>query len=425
MASSSDRTGSYGMVYETDSPWTELKRETLDLKAGKKQNENLKKRMDNTEEEIMGNSKKKKKRMKRGGKVERLVKKGCTIGEAMYKGLHPVITDSVRELAPDILRAELLLAFYVNNVTGVAPARTQDKAAAVADEVERLVRANKFEYRRMEGELNESIINSHYPAFGLPYHAIRLASFISPWTCSKIVGLFEEVQKTKAYKFKPESKRHGGAIHDSEAAPFHFGIVRRRGNGTRYTKDAIQSTLGNVNNASRKEQVAREAVWELMLFLQESVFSKLKKWVGRRGIVEGEEEIVRWRKLESGLKDGVRMAQEACSVPEDKEVIDYHYLVSSVAIGYAEAGVAHLDINDGNGYSFIFQVGGPAGYTRVPQLGVDIAHRTGDVVMLPTSQLVHHASPIWKDGGSESGRVVGVGYICCHVVNDFIRRHGR
>lgn len=54
MASSSDRTGSYGMVYETDSPWTELKRETLDLKAGKKQNENLKKRMDNTEEEIMG-----------------------------------------------------------------------------------------------------------------------------------------------------------------------------------------------------------------------------------------------------------------------------------------------------------------------------------------------------------------------------------
>ncbi|KAL0247927.1 hypothetical protein I308_104005 [Cryptococcus tetragattii IND107] len=114
----------------------------------------------------------------------------------------------------------------------------------IATEIERLVRVNKFEYRRMEGELNESIINSHYPAFGLPYHAIRLASFVSPSTCSRIVGLFEEVQKTKAYKFKPESKRHGGAIHDSEAAPFHFGIVRRRGNGTRYTKDARVRGLG-------------------------------------------------------------------------------------------------------------------------------------------------------------------------------------
>lgn len=106
------------------------------------------------------------------------------------------------------------------------------------------MRANKFEYRRMEGEVNESMVNSHYPAFGLPYHAIQLATFIPSSTCSRIVCLFEEVQKTKGYNFKPESKRHGGAIHDSEAAPFHFGIVRRRGNGTRYTKDASSLDLG-------------------------------------------------------------------------------------------------------------------------------------------------------------------------------------
>lgn len=281
------------------------------------------------------------------------------IGEAMYKGLHPVVTDSMRELPRELLLMELLIAFYVNNITGVVPARTQDKAAAVADEIERLVRANKLGCRRMQGELNESMINSHYPAFGLPYHAIRLASFISPSTCSRIVGLFEEVEKTKAYKFNPESKRHGEAIHDSSAAPFHFGIVRRRGNGTRYTKDAIQSTLGNGNDPSSKERVAWEAAWELMLFLQESVFAKLKKWVGRWGVVEGSEEIARWAKLELALKDGVKKAQEGCSVPWDKEVIDYHFLVSSVAIGYVEASVAHLDINNGNGYSFIFQVDGP------------------------------------------------------------------
>lgn len=65
------------------------------------------------------------------------------------------------------------------------------------------MRANKFEYRRMEGEVNESMVNSHYPAFGLPYHAIQLATFIPSSTCSRIVCLFEEVQKTKGYKFKP------------------------------------------------------------------------------------------------------------------------------------------------------------------------------------------------------------------------------
>lgn len=106
------------------------------------------------------------------------------------------------------------------------------------------MRANKFRYKRMEGGLNESIMNSQYPAFGLPYQAIRLASFIPSSTCSRIVGLFEEVQKTKGYKFKPESKRHGGAIHVSEAAPFHFGTVRRRGNGGRYTKDVSSFDLG-------------------------------------------------------------------------------------------------------------------------------------------------------------------------------------
>lgn len=93
-------------------------------------------------------------------------------------------------------------------------------------------------------------------------------------------------------------------------------------------------------------------------------------------------------------------------------------MVSSVAIGYAEAVVPHLDINDGNGYSFIFQLDGPTGYTRVPQLGVDIAHRTGDVVILPTSQLVHLASPISEPLASGELRLVAVGYICRHVVND-------
>ncbi|OXH64625.1 hypothetical protein J000_06202 [Cryptococcus neoformans] len=239
------------------------------------------------------------------------------------------------------------------------------------------MRMNKLRYRRMDADQNEAIINSHHPAVGLPYHVIRLASFLCTSTCSTIASLLDDVQSAKPYKFTPDSKRHGGAIHDSEAAPFHFGIVRRRGNGTRYTKDAIQSTVGNINDPSDKERVAREAAWRLMLFLQQSVFSKLKKWVGHHGNVEGQGEIARWAKFEEAMRYGVCKAREQNSLPDDKEVIHYHYLVSSVAIGYAEAVVPHLDINDGNSYSFIFQVDGPTGYTRVPQLGVDIAHRTG------------------------------------------------
>lgn len=65
----------------------------------------------------------------------------------------------------------------------------------------------------------------------------------------------------------------------------------RRGNRTRYTKDAIQFTLANVSNPFGKEWVAREAAWKLRLYLQQSVFSNLKKWMGRWGIVEGQEEI--------------------------------------------------------------------------------------------------------------------------------------
>lgn len=423
IARSSDTAACHRTVYESDLSVKELDGDILHLKTGKKQNQKKEKRAEEMPEEMMRQGQKKKKRTKRGGKIQRLVSQGATIGEAIYNGLHPVITDSIYELGPDILPAELVLAFYINNITGVAPARTQNHAEAIAAEIERLMRMNKLRYRRMDADQNEAIINSHHPAVGLPYHVIRLASFLCTSTCSTIASLLDDVQSAKPYKFTPDSKRHGGAIHDSEAAPFHFGIVRRRGNGTRYTKDAIQSTVGNINDPSDKERVAREAAWRLMLFLQQSVFSKLKKWVGRHGNVEGQGEIARWAKFEEAMRYGVCKAREQNSLPDDKELIHYHYLVSSVAIGYAEAVVPHLDINDGNSYSFIFQVDGPTGYTRVPQLGVDIAHRTGDIVILPTSQLVHLASPISEPVASGERRIVAVGYICRHVVNDFFRKH--
>ncbi|UOH80980.1 hypothetical protein LQV05_003641 [Cryptococcus neoformans] len=66
--------------------------------------------------------------------------------------------------------------------------------------------------------------------------------------------------------------------------------------------------------------------------------------------------------------------------------------ITSVAIGETEAIVPHLDHNDSNGYSIIFQLSGVKGYTRVPQLGLDITHAVDDVIFLPTSQLVHFTS---------------------------------
>ncbi|OXH45144.1 LOW QUALITY PROTEIN: hypothetical protein J004_05704, partial [Cryptococcus neoformans] len=79
---------------------------------------------------------------KRGGKIQRLVSQGATIGEAIYNGLHPVITDSIYELG--------LSSLFISNITGVAPARTQNHAEAIAAEIERLMRMNKLRYRRMD-----------------------------------------------------------------------------------------------------------------------------------------------------------------------------------------------------------------------------------------------------------------------------------
>lgn len=56
---------------------------------------------------------------------------------------------------------------------------------------------------------------------------------------------------------------HGGAIHDSEAASFHFGIVRRRGNGTRYKKDASSLDLG-----WREDPKWRQDVYDSFEFLR-------------------------------------------------------------------------------------------------------------------------------------------------------------
>lgn len=168
IARSSDTAACHRTVYESDLSVKELDGDILHLKPGKKQNQKKEKRADEMPDEMMPQGQKKKKRTKRGGKIQRLVSQGATIGEAIYNGLHPVITDSIYELRPDVLPAELVLAFYINNITGVAPARTQNHAEAIAAEIERLMRMNKLRYRRMDADQNEAIINSHHPTVGLP-----------------------------------------------------------------------------------------------------------------------------------------------------------------------------------------------------------------------------------------------------------------
>lgn len=79
--------------------------------------------------------------------------------------------------------------------------------------------------------------------------------------------------------------------------------------------------------------------------------------------------------------------------------------ITSVAIGETEAIVPHLDHNGSNGYSIIFQLSGVKGYTRVPQLSLDITHAVDDVIFLPTSQLVHFTS----SRNTDSKRIMAVG----------------
>ncbi|OXC62114.1 hypothetical protein AYX13_07001 [Cryptococcus neoformans] len=81
IARSSDTAACHRTVYESDLSVKELDGDILHLKTGKKQNQMKEKRAEEMPEEMMPQGQKKKKRTKRGGKIQRLVSQGATIGE--------------------------------------------------------------------------------------------------------------------------------------------------------------------------------------------------------------------------------------------------------------------------------------------------------------------------------------------------------
>ncbi|EIW69245.1 hypothetical protein TREMEDRAFT_62096 [Tremella mesenterica DSM 1558] len=88
-------------------------------------------------------------------------------------------------------------------------------------------------------------------------------------------------------------------------------------------------------------------------------------------------------------------------------------MAMAVAIGYGEARLPHLDQNDVDSIpTFFTQLSGDPGFTRFPQLHVDACLGVGDVLIAPTSNLIHHAV---GEGPARKDRIIAIFYTCRHV----------
>ena len=87
---------------------------------------------------------------------------------------------------------------------------------------------------------------------------------------------------------------------------------------------------------------------------------------------------------------------------------------TAIAIGSGDASRPHLDKND-DPYmpTAIIHLAGPPGYLVFPQLG-KVRHSIGDVIIAPTSSLVHYSMNKLAEPGE---RVTAVCFSCRHIHN--------
>ena len=88
-------------------------------------------------------------------------------------------------------------------------------------------------------------------------------------------------------------------------------------------------------------------------------------------------------------------------------------MACGVAFGYGEARRPHLDINDADDVpALIVQLDGPPGRTVFPQLNLEVVLKAGDVIIAPTSRLIHLGG---SAGTVNEERITAVFYTCRHV----------
>ena len=110
---------------------------------------------------------------------------------------------------------------------------------------------------------------------------------------------------------------------------------------------------------------------------------------------------------------GIQQAEAEHTVPSNGLPLQLQGLCTTIAMGYGDASKPHIDRNDDILMpTVIIQFSGPPGYTAFPQLDAKVLHNIGDVLIAPTSSLLHHSL---SEGSSSEGTITAVCFTCRHV----------
>ncbi|EIW72801.1 hypothetical protein TREMEDRAFT_58971 [Tremella mesenterica DSM 1558] len=268
-------------------------------------------------------------------------------------------------------------------------------------------------------QLNLSVpqgIPSSVKVNGLPYHLLRLPSLIQTSNREQILKAFHTFNDLKPFKHVSSSQRREGVegLH-----PYHLGIVRRQGNSVGVTKDTSQTTREKINQPTPLQNTRRQAALSLLRLLEQFVCTPYKRqysYVDKDTVDysffinhQGRDTTA----AEGTIPDGEETRKIGKSKKGNESGTRFGGMAMAVAVGYGEARVPHLDQNDVDTIpTFFTQLSGDPGFTHFPQLHVQAALNSGDVLIAPTSNLIHHAV---GEGPARQGRITAIFYTCRHV----------
>ncbi|EIW67662.1 hypothetical protein M231_07916 [Tremella mesenterica] len=251
---------------------------------------------------------------------------------------------------------------------------------------------------------------------GLPYHILRLPHLIPTYKRDKMLQAFHTFNDLKPFKHVSSSQRREGVegLH-----PYHLGIVRRQGNSIGVTKDTNQTTREKINQPTPLQNKRRQAALTLLRLLEQYICDPYKRQYSYvdKDTVDYSYFINHQGRDATAVEGTIPEGEETRKIGKSKKGNEsgtrFGGMAMAVAIGYGEARIPHLDQNDVDTIpTFFTQLSGDPGFTHFPQLHVEAALNSGDVLIAPTSNLIHHAV---GEGPARQGRITAIFYTCRHV----------
>ncbi|RXK36649.1 hypothetical protein M231_06112 [Tremella mesenterica] len=263
--------------------------------------------------------------------------------------------------------------------------------------------------RRLDGTNVQGVVNTS--GGGTRFHVFRIPGLLSKYL-AQLTSSFNTFDDLKPYKYVSPSELRT-FHHDKKLHPYHLGIVKRQGNETGVSRDTLQGPRAGRDNLSELNTKRQDAAFDIMEILEKRVCQPVKRYLQAH-----DPSSVNQAMFINHY--GQEKAKENGTIPTKLNDVPSAYrlggLATAVAIGYGEASNPHLDPHDSTCvYTIFTQFTGQPGYTRFPQLNLDVLLRPGNVILATTGSLIHHAH-----GRKEldRSRITAVLYNCCVVEGD-------